>query len=250
MADLTELPLEFPEGIRQHEPGEAATGGPPNLSNGTGLDNYPQQQLAKRTRWLRDRVDTLLGYFTGGKLKDTVLPDTALRKTGGTMTGDLDMGNKGITRIQRLRFGSGDELRYSTQAGLEIYENDVLVARIGPDSVLPGTLEVGGDQVWRDAIAPNALTSNGRQVLPNGLRLYWGRVNNIPHDHTIVFPIAFPTACLAFLPMDGDAAGSASHHVVTENTKSRTGVTVSVFDGPSGNVATGTTTVSYIAIGH
>ena len=59
MTALVELD-EFPEEIRQLEPDDPVLGGAPNEATGAGMDNIPHQQLAKRTRWLKTRVDQLL----------------------------------------------------------------------------------------------------------------------------------------------------------------------------------------------
>lgn len=60
MANLVETE-EYPAGIRQLEMGDPVLGGAPNEETGAGMDNIPHQQLAKRTRWLKARVDQLLG---------------------------------------------------------------------------------------------------------------------------------------------------------------------------------------------
>ncbi|MFT3973330.1 MAG: hypothetical protein QM699_07735 [Amaricoccus sp.] len=55
MADLTETPA-FPEGIYQIEQTDPVLGGPPNLGAGLGITNVPLQQLANRTRFLKNAV--------------------------------------------------------------------------------------------------------------------------------------------------------------------------------------------------
>ncbi|MGD9918603.1 MAG: pyocin knob domain-containing protein [Paenirhodobacter sp.] len=59
MSNLPETDV-FPEGIYQIETTDPVVGGAPNEDTGAGLANIPAQQLAKRTRWLRNRVDALL----------------------------------------------------------------------------------------------------------------------------------------------------------------------------------------------
>ncbi len=59
MADLVET-NEFPAGIYQLETSDPVLGGAPNEATKAGVDNIPHQQLAKRTRWLKVRVDALL----------------------------------------------------------------------------------------------------------------------------------------------------------------------------------------------
>ncbi len=50
----------FPEGVYRIETTDPVVGGPPNEATGAGLTNIPAMHLAKRTRWLKNRVDTLL----------------------------------------------------------------------------------------------------------------------------------------------------------------------------------------------
>ncbi|MDO5606697.1 MAG: phage tail protein [Paracoccus sp. (in: a-proteobacteria)] len=59
MADLPET-VEYPAGIYQIEQADPVLGGAPNEATGAGLVNIGPQQLAKRTRWLKTRVDQLL----------------------------------------------------------------------------------------------------------------------------------------------------------------------------------------------
>lgn len=59
MANLSESD-EFPAGIYQLEDTDPVKGGAPNEATKAGVDNIPHQQLARRTRWLKTRVDTLL----------------------------------------------------------------------------------------------------------------------------------------------------------------------------------------------
>lgn len=59
MANLTETDV-YPAGIYQLEQTDPVLGGAPNEATGAGMDNIPHQQLAKRTKWLKTRVDQLL----------------------------------------------------------------------------------------------------------------------------------------------------------------------------------------------
>lgn len=58
MADLTETPV-FDAGIRQIETTDPVVGGAPNIDSGAGISNIPHLQLARRTLWLRDRIDDI-----------------------------------------------------------------------------------------------------------------------------------------------------------------------------------------------
>lgn len=59
MANLPES-NEYPAGIYQVETTDPVLGGPPNEATKAGLTNIPAMQLAKRTNWLKTRVDQLL----------------------------------------------------------------------------------------------------------------------------------------------------------------------------------------------
>lgn len=61
MANLDETVADWPPGVYQIEQSDPVLGGAPNESTGAGLTNIPNQQLAKRTNWLKARVDTLVG---------------------------------------------------------------------------------------------------------------------------------------------------------------------------------------------
>lgn len=56
MATLPEAD-EFPDGIYQIELTDPVVGGPPNEATGAGLANFQGLQLARRTRWLRNRIE-------------------------------------------------------------------------------------------------------------------------------------------------------------------------------------------------
>lgn len=60
MANLPEA-NEYPAGIYQIETTDPVLGGPPNESTKAGVTNIPAMQLAKRTNWLKARVDQLVG---------------------------------------------------------------------------------------------------------------------------------------------------------------------------------------------
>lgn len=59
MAGLAETE-EFPEEVYQIETTDPVVGGAPNEGTGAGMSNIPHLQLAKRTRWLKAQVDTLV----------------------------------------------------------------------------------------------------------------------------------------------------------------------------------------------
>jgi hypothetical protein len=60
MAGLNETD-EWADEVYQIEMSDPVVGGAPNEGTGAGMSNIPHLQLAKRTRWLKTRVDQLLG---------------------------------------------------------------------------------------------------------------------------------------------------------------------------------------------
>lgn len=59
MANLNENDV-WAEGVYQIEQTDPVLGGPPNEATKAGLSNIPHLQLARRTRWLKTKVDELL----------------------------------------------------------------------------------------------------------------------------------------------------------------------------------------------
>jgi hypothetical protein len=59
MGTLNDSGDSFPD-VLQFEQTDPVVTGEPNEATGAGLDNIPHLQLARRTRWLKTRVDTLL----------------------------------------------------------------------------------------------------------------------------------------------------------------------------------------------
>ena len=96
MANLTETNA-FPAGIYQIEPTDPVLGGPPNLSAGLGITNVPLQQLANRTRFLKNAVEP------------EALLD-AVKTVDGTGTGldaDLLDGKHASNFLETSAFGAG-----------------------------------------------------------------------------------------------------------------------------------------------
>lgn len=60
MADLNDATETWQDGVYQLEPTDPVLGGAPNEATGDGMDNIPHLHLARRTRWLKARVDELL----------------------------------------------------------------------------------------------------------------------------------------------------------------------------------------------
>ncbi|WP_296639203.1 phage tail protein [Roseinatronobacter sp.] len=65
MANLNDTGDQFPD-VYQLEQTDPLLAGEPNEATGAGIDNIPHLQLARRTRWLKSRVDTLLASVVAG----------------------------------------------------------------------------------------------------------------------------------------------------------------------------------------
>lgn len=65
MADLNDDAATWQEGVYQLEATDPVLGGAPNEATGAGMDNIPHLHLARRTRWLKARVDELMAGMAG-----------------------------------------------------------------------------------------------------------------------------------------------------------------------------------------
>ncbi|MGN7870549.1 phage tail protein [Paracoccus sp. 22332] len=181
MATLPETD-EYPLGIYQLETADPVLGGPPNEATKAGVDNIPHQQLAKRTRWLKVRVDNLLNKVIAATtavagivrlssatnsiseteaatpkavksawdnaesraLKSTEIKSSGLLSGGGPLSSSLDL-----------------EVRIATQAEAEtgVLDNramtplktlQAITARLGGRSVTTAGLAIGGGALSAD----------------------------------------------------------------------------------------------------
>lgn len=135
MADLTETPV-FDPGIRQIETTDPVVGGPPNIGTGAGVANIPHLQLARRTLWLRDRVEGMgqelplrgLTVFSTPGVYTWTVPDGVHRArvtvTGGGGSGARSAdgqrgpgGSGGGTAIGLVSLMPGDDITVTVGAG-------------------------------------------------------------------------------------------------------------------------------------
>lgn len=92
---------EWVEEIHQRPPGEPLTGGVPDLANDQGFANVQAQQLAKRTKWLKDNRPALateqevLSGINTTKAVSPALLAKALGKTADGLPLHLDLSNDG-----------------------------------------------------------------------------------------------------------------------------------------------------------
>lgn len=180
MANLAEADT-WSAGIYQIETTDPVVGGAPNEGTGAGMSNIPHQQLAKRTTWLKARIDDLLGNsgaFVAGLLTRTVAGTTVAR-TLAAGTGILVTNGNGV-------------------AG-----NPTITADIATQVIAEaGTNNTQIMTPFRTAQLLNAKTvsnfsANGYQKLPSGLIIQWGTFTldaSAASEHAVTLPIAYPTA--------------------------------------------------------
>ncbi|WP_323010033.1 tail fiber protein [Paracoccus sp. (in: a-proteobacteria)] len=181
MVDLVEAE-EFPAGIYQLETSDPVLGGPPNEATKAGVDNIPHQQLAKRTRWLKARVDQLLASVVAGsttvagllKLTDSVASTStstaatanAVKQAndnangrvrnartvsaGGLATGGGDLtANRTIT-VSDATQAEAEAGAITTKAMSPLRVAQAIAARLAARSVLGGGLATGGGTLGSD----------------------------------------------------------------------------------------------------
>lgn len=86
MANLPEA-NEYPAGVYMLETSDPVIGGYPNEQTGSGMANIPNLQLAKRTNWLKSRVDALLNQVVAATtaVAGIVQLSTSTNSTSTTM---------------------------------------------------------------------------------------------------------------------------------------------------------------------
>lgn len=229
MANLTET-TDYPAGIYQIEMTDPVLGGAPNEGTMAGLSNIPHQQLARRTAWLKGRVDALTartvatapgsGLSGGGSLsadRSLSVDATVLRTAGGqTVTGRADFaarvnvsGGTGQNDVT-LAFGdpgiglyrAGDQLRIATGATARVVIDSAGLT-LGAGGAYAG--DGSGLTLAGSAEFARSLDVSGYQRLPGGLILQWGQV--MATDGALVlFPVSFPTACRSLTLTDHEPA--------------------------------------------
>jgi hypothetical protein len=256
MADLIPMAEDatwVPE-IHQRPAGEPLTGGAPDLAADKGFANVPTQQLAKRTSWLKQKADTLLAYFSAGKLKASVLPSTAMQtdkvntlESGGSIIAYTKAAGPAVvfgrSEIQQILI-VGDATGNSLQSLSPTENPKTFKIDVSQDAGVTfasysfrsdiAEIAVGGNPVWTAGNCPKFFGAAGYQKLQSGLILQWGGANS----PDVVFPIAFPTAISGVYGTD--QGNGASYLAVSA--KSKTGAT---FESDQNDY-----TFAYFAIGY
>lgn len=248
MATLNELGT-WPAGIYQLETTDPVLGGAPNEATGAGMSNIPHQQLARRTKVLKDLID-------GAGIGATAVPLVTLNSAAARVTGFY-------------RFASGDANTPATGvAGTVsvIAASASAVNQTAFDSASTrmwtrfwnGTVWSAWSEIWRTTGADSLLAVNGWQKFPSGLILQWGvaslMVTNTPFTNVgtaVTFPTTFPNICRHVICSVSGPIGEAAQILVGAYGLGTTGTTIGLarMFGDNGG-ATETTQVSYLAIGH
>lgn len=272
MADLPE-PDEFPEGIYQLEQDDPVLGGAPNEATGAGMDNIPHHQLAKRTRWLRTRVDALLEQVVAAtaavagivRLSSAInSTDTTTAATPSAVKAAYDNAESRVAKTTTISAGGlatgGGALSANrtitvpaaTQAEAEAgTANDKAMTPLRVSQAVAAL--IGG--IASAAGFSVSMLANGYIVFPSwlgGLVLQWGAgaTTSAGTVTTVTFPIAFPTAPRRVIAVANAADHLAANHAVigvasANWTATSFGATAIKHDG-----AFVTTNFHFIAVGH
>lgn len=260
MADLPEL-NEYPIGIYQLEQADPVLGGVPNEATGAGMDNIPHMQLAKRTNWLKARVDALLAQVVNATTAaagivqlSTSIGSTATDRAATSSAVKAAYDNAESRALQSTTIATAG----LAQGGGNLAANRTITV---PDATQAeaeaGTVSNKAMSPLRVAQAIRALSQSSRggsgwQRLPTGLIIQWGGVDAAGSGLvTTTFPLAFPNACLCVIGSDWNGgslntATGASILVTGEYTQTNFRA---YQQSHTGDVVTGGSS-RYIAIGH
>lgn len=149
-----------------------------------------------------------------------VLSGNFLPLTGGTLTGNTTLANAAPVFIVS-ETDTAKDIRLAISGGvgrLNIPENtNLLVQGSGGENVTG--IQVRNDGVLVDVVDtadfPATLAANGSQELPGGYIEKWGILTDIVQSEsvetTVVFPVAFPTACVGvWVQFEGDFTTSGA----------------------------------------
>jgi hypothetical protein len=229
--------------IHQRPAGEPLTGGAPNLAGDKGFANVPTQQLAKRTLWLKSKVDDLFRQGSKSDLTARAILEVGSFGLGG---GGLPLTNGNVNSSYATGFYFGYAgLHASASAGSNPFPNETgaftleVVGSSGLGDVQEwvvqrATLIAAGnnpivryrtksnsalgwgawDAIWTNVAAPSLLGQSGWQKLPEGLILQWGIGSALAADEASggtlnPFPITFTANCWHVIATDRGAAALA-----------------------------------------
>lgn len=215
MANLSETD-EFPEGVYMFETTDVIVGGMPNEATGAGMDNIPHLQLAKRTRWLKGRVD--------GLLASVVAATTAVA---------------GVVKLSTATNSTSTTLAATPSAVKAAFDNAETRALKATAIATAGLASGGGtlaaDRTITVTAASQALAEAGTDntVAMTPLRTAQAIAARVAAG-SVQAGSAMLTA-LASIASNGIIARTAAGTVVTRTLAAGTGITVTDGDGVAGN---------------
>ncbi|PTE15914.1 gp53-like domain-containing protein [Pseudogemmobacter blasticus] len=190
MANLDDTTVDWPEGVYLIERLDPVVGGVPNEATMAGVSNIPHLHLARRTRWLKTKVDQLISAVAAIGAATTEAPgivrlvnalnstaaDRALTAAQGKVLQDSKAPLQSPVFTGAPTAPRPDDTDYSDRIVTTGWAKSILTART---------------EFWA------SFGFSGYQRLPSGLIMQWGRVT-VPASMgvTWTFPIAFPNACL------------------------------------------------------
>lgn len=228
MANLPEA-NEYPAGIYQIETTDPVLGGPPNEATKAGLANIPAMQLAKRTNWLKSRVDTLLGKAIAAT---TLVAGLVRLSNAVNSTSETEAATPRAVKSANDNAESRALKTTSiTTSGLAIgggslgQDREVGVPAATQEEAVTGTINTKAMTPLRVAQAiaskysDRSVATSGYQVLPSGLILQWGQVSVSGAaafgTENAVFPLTFPSACLQVYAHDPNSVLDATQYLVS-----------------------------------
>ena len=225
MANLPEGNAEFPEGIYQIETTDPVLGGVPNETTKAGVANIAAMQLAKRTRWLKARVDQLLAAVSAAStgVAGIVRLSSATNSNSETLAA-TPAAVRAVMDVATARVPAG---RTISAGGLAIGGGDLSANRtITVPAATQAEAEAGtandramtplrvAQAITRSLEGTASLAEAGWVRLPGGLLMQWG----IGHPSggagfsTSTFPVAF--SALPFSIVLGERSNmTANEHV-------------------------------------
>lgn len=202
MANLPEA-NEYPAGIYQIETTDPVLGGPPNEATKAGLTNIPAMQLAKRTNWLKSRVDTLLGKaiaattLVAGLVRLSNAVNSSSETEAATPRAVKSANDNANSRVPSSRRIDASGL---ASGGGDLSQNRDIIVPVATQSVAQAgsandvamtPLRVAQ---YVSALFTRSISGNGYITLPGGLIVQWlfASVTSGNSSVTASLPIRFP----------------------------------------------------------
>ncbi len=263
---------EYPAGIYQLEQTDPVLGGAPNEATGAGMDNIPHQQLAKRTNWLKTRVDQLLSQVVAattavaGIVQLSTATNSTSTTTAATPSAVKAANDNAETRALKTITVSAGGL--ATGGGSLAANRTITVTAATQAQAEAGTDNATAMTPLRAAQAIKALIGaaataagfvklfggTGYIVFPawlGGLVIQWGQFQTaLTGAVSVTFPLAFPNALFRVVAQCNANSNAAGNHAmigIDSGIWTVTGFPVSAVNA-SGEIAT--TFGYYIAIGY